>query len=106
VTLCCGGIANNTNVNITAQASALQGLLRHTAEQHEQDALLDLLVSVDHGKQALAQIGGQVLVVAHLVDLHPLLIGHGLLELLHVQVLDVVVFAAELKIRNEINKIY
>ncbi len=71
-----GGIADNTNIDIAAQASALESLLGHAAEQHEQDALLDLVVAVDHGKQALTQVGGEVLVVAHLVDAHPLLVGH------------------------------
>ena len=91
-------IADNADVDVASETGVLEGALGHAAEQHEQDALLDLVVAVDHGKETLREVRDEVLVLAHVVQLHPLLVGHRLLELVHAQILDVVVLAAELGI--------
>ena len=88
------GVTDHAHVDVATEGGAASSGLGHAAEQHEGDATLDLIVAVNGREEAVDDVAVDVLVLAHLVHLLPLLGGHLGPHL--VRGLDLVAVRAEL----------
>lgn len=81
-------IANDAHIQIAPQACSFCRDLRHSAEQHQKNAFLDLLVAVNGGEQAVTEVAEQRTVLGHLIYLVQFRLRQPLPHRLIGQVLD------------------
>ena len=61
--------ADNADVNVAAQPDPLRGALVEAAEEHQQDAALDVFVAEDFRRDRLGHLHVQLPLLLHVLDL-------------------------------------